>query len=187
MTIRVAVRIVVLAAIALSPPQLGLAQHLFPDERVLLELQRAADSYAFMHRQVERRLGLSHRAAGEPMTPIESAELASAIRTERPRSSPGEFFTPAVASAIRTRLMTARRSGCDPGELQSGIWRVPAIYGLANSAHAVPDCIVAVLPRLPIELEFRSTEGVLVLVDPHADLILDFLPHPTAATTASGR
>ena len=183
MNIRVAVRISLLAAIALSPAQPAPAQHLFPDERVLLEFQRAADSYAFVHRQMERRLGLAHRAAGEPMAPIESAELASAIRAERPRSLPGEFFTPGVTSAVRARLMTAVRRGCDAGELQSGISPVLRVYEPATSTHAVPDCIATALPQLPVELAFRSVEGALVLVDPHAGLVLDVLPRPITATT----
>ena len=159
------------------------AQDMFPDERALLEFQRAADSYAFLHRQVERKLGMAHRAGGMPGDRVEAAELAAAIRLERPRTSPGEFFTVSAAYAIRTRLMAAWRRGCDPGELQSGSWGVLRIYGAADLTRDLPECVIRALPPLPPELTFRSTEGVLVLVDMHAGLVVDVLPGPIAVTT----
>ena len=48
--------------------QLGAAATLaqeFLDVRATVEFQRAADRYAFMHRQTERRLGFAHLKAGE--------------------------------------------------------------------------------------------------------------------------
>ena len=159
----------------------ALAQQ-FPDQRATVEFQRAADRYAFMHRQAERRLGLAHLKAGEAVGEIGSDELAAAIRAERTRTSPGEFFTLDMAGLIGTRLITARRHGCDVGELGSGLWGVLRVNGPATRTNQLPECVMAVLPHLPPELEFRSTEGVLVLVDPHADLVVDVLPGPVVMT-----
>ena len=160
----------------------GLAQE-FPDVRAALEFQRAADGYAFMHRQTERRLGLAHRKAGEVVNEISSDELATAIRGERTRTSAGEFFTPAMAGVIAARLTSARRSGCNVGELESGRWGVLRVNGPATSTNPLPECVVAALPHLPPELEYRSTEGVLVLVDGHANLVVDVLPGPLSFTS----
>lgn len=155
----------------------GLAQE-FPDVRATVEFQRAADCYAFMHRQAERRLGLAHRKAGDAVSDIGSDELAAAIRAERTRTAPGEFFTPAMAGVIGSRLISARRSGCHVGELESGSRRVLRINGPATGTNPLPECVVAALPHLPPELEYRSAEGVLVLVDGHANLVVDVLPGP---------
>ena len=166
--------------------QLGAATSLaqeFPDVRATLEFQRAADSYAFMHRQAERRLGLAHRKAGEAVNEIGSDELAAAIRAERTRTSPGEFLTPAIAGVIGSRLIGARRSGCPLGELESGSRRVLRINGPATGTNQPPECVMAVLPYLPPELEYRSTDGVLVLVDGHANLVVDVLPGPLSLTS----
>lgn len=159
----------------------ALAQQ-FPDQRATVEFQRAADRYAFMHRQAERRLGLAHLKAGMPVSEIESEELAAAIRAERTRTSPGEFFSLEMVGIIRARLVGALRRGCDVGELQSGMWGVLRINGPATRTNPLPECVTAALPHLPPELEYRSTEGVLVLVDGHANLVVDVLPGPVVMT-----
>ena len=171
-------------AVALALQLGGAAAHAqeFPDEHVTVEFQRAADRYAFMHRQAERRLGFKHLKAGETVGEIESDELAAAIRADRTRTSPGEFFTFEMAGVIKTRLIHARRAGCDVGELQSGMSGVLRINGPATTTNPLPECVVAALPHLPPELEYRSSEGVLVLVDGHADLVVDVLPGPLAVT-----
>ena len=165
--------------------QLGAAAALaqeFPDERATVEFQRAADRYAFMHRQAERRLGLAHLKSGGAVSDIGSEELAAAIRAERTRTSPGEFFTLEIASVTRARLLRVSRRGCDIGELASGMWGVLRINGPATRTNQLPECVTEVLPHLPPELEYRSTEGVLVLVDGHANLVVDVLPGPVALT-----
>jgi hypothetical protein len=43
------------------------AQATFADTRAVIEFQRTADAYAFMHRQLERRVGMAHRRSGEPV------------------------------------------------------------------------------------------------------------------------
>ena len=40
-------------------------QDTFADTEAVIEFQRAADTYAFVHRQVERRIRVAHRRAGE--------------------------------------------------------------------------------------------------------------------------
>jgi len=65
------------------------AQDMFADTRAVVEFQRAADSYAFLHRQVENRLDLAHRRAGRPIDVIESRELAAAIIAQRSNAPEG--------------------------------------------------------------------------------------------------
>jgi hypothetical protein len=36
--------------------------------------------------------------------------------------------------------------------------------------------MIAALPQLPDELEYRSAGNVLLVVDPHANLVVDVLP-----------
>ena len=140
--------------------------------RPLVEFQRAADSYAFLHRQVERRLGFPHRRDA-----IEAAELAAAIIAERVRESRPALFTPAVASAFRERAIDAVHRGCDAGGLRTGAWDMSyGVHSPATGTRPVADCIAAALPSLPEELEYRSAGTVLLLVDPHANLVVDVLP-----------
>ena len=169
-------------ALALPLGAVAALAQAFPDERATVEFQRAADRYAFMHRQVERRLGFAHRRAGIEIDTIDRDQLAGWIRTMRPDASPGELFTPSAAAAISGRIVRAWRNGCDIGELQSGIWQVLRVNGPATLTRALDPCVVAALPALPPELEYRSAAGVLVLVDTHADLVVDVLPGPVVIT-----
>lgn len=154
------------------------AQDTFADTRAVVEFQRAADSYAFLHRRVESRIGLTHRRAGDAGDVVTTAELRTAILAERSRAIDSPLFTPAVVTAFRNMAAKAVRTpGCDPGGLRSGVWEM---YHQINSPAAgtkpVNACIAATLPALPDELEYRSAGTVLLLVDGHADLVVDVLP-----------
>jgi hypothetical protein len=49
-------------------------------------------------------------------------------------------------------------------------------YAPAAGSRPVSACIVSALPELPDELEYRSAGTVLLLVDHHANLVVDVLP-----------
>ena len=56
-------------------------------------------------------------------------------------------------------------------------WPEPVLFGF------VPPQLLAALPRLPEELQYRIVGNALVLWDHHANLIVDFLPEAFAALT----
>lgn len=126
------------------------AQTSFADEQAILQFQRAADSYAFAHRQTERR-------GAVPTTLVE-----------------GTLFTPAAANAFRSRIRSALASGCvlpDPG----ADFSVPRVNTATTGTAVVPPCIAAALPKLPAELEFRLSGVALVLADAHLHIVVDVL------------
>jgi hypothetical protein len=142
----------------------------FGDVNAIVQLQRAADTYAFLHRQVERRIGRPHSAAPD------SGAMAAAMREARSGAAPGEFFSPAAAAALRDILAAAGRApGCDAGDLRGSGGSVQ-VNGPATATRRLPGCLADALPHLPAELEFRSAGSTLVLVDGHANLIVDVLP-----------
>lgn len=137
---------------------------------------RAADAYAFLHRQVERQIGFAH-GRNRSGASIEASELAAAIRAERGKEGGGVFFTPAVAAAFRDAAGRAVRAACDAGELRTGVSKTAyAAHSPATNTHPITPCLAGVLPRLPDELEYRSAGTVLLLVDAHANLVVDVLP-----------
>jgi hypothetical protein len=144
------------------------------DMRAIVDFQRAADTYAFLHRQAEMRLELAHRGWQEA-DPVSSSELAKAIVARR--SPDARLFTPRVMSAFRELAARAARTpGCDPGALLTGVWEMRDVNAPATGTMPVPACIRDALPKLPDELEYRSAGTVLVVVDAHANLIVDLLP-----------
>lgn len=110
------------AAIVAAQPTVSVAQLDVPDVRAIVDFQRAADAYVFLHGQVELRLELAHRDAGSAPDPIEISELAGAIVARRPPPVQ-PIFTPRIVAVFRGLAAQASRSpGCDAGELRSGLW-----------------------------------------------------------------
>jgi len=118
------------------------------DDGVILQFQRAADSYAFQHRQTERR-----GAAPAPAPMVE-----------------GAFFTPPVAAALRDRL---RAAGCAAAGGQEFV--VPRVNSSTEGTSPLPSCMSAALPKLPPELEYRVAGVALLLADAHLHLVVDVL------------
>ena len=144
-------------------------------QRPIVDFQRAADSYAFLHRQVERQIGMAHRRTADAADTIDAEELAAGIVAARPQ--PAVLFTPAAAAAFRELASSALRAGCDAGELRTGVWELfHQPYTPAEGSRPLSPCMAAALPDLPDELEYRSAGTVLLIVDPHANLVVDVMP-----------
>ena len=118
------------------------------DNAAIVQFQRAADSYAFQHRQVERR--------GAP--PGVSAE--------------GAFFTPQAAAAFRDRLRAAR---CERPQAVDGSFVVPRVNSAIDGTSPLPPCLADALPKLPPELEYRFAGVALILADAHLHVVIDVL------------
>jgi nucleotide-binding universal stress UspA family protein len=145
----------------------GAAQVRFSDTEAIVHFQRTVDGYAFLHRQVERRFGMVHQA-----TPGSDA-MATAMREARPGAETGELLTPDIVAVIRVALSKAAHApNCGPPRLSNNI---PHVHDLADRTEPLPPCLLDVLPRLPAELEFRWSGDALVLVDTHANLIVDLI------------
>lgn len=134
------------------------------DVEAIIRFQRAADTYAFTHRQTERRLG------GDP----DRDALSRGMRVARPGQE-GDLISPVVGEVFRTRLDRAIRTGQCTAPAQGTDFRVPRVNESARGTATLPACLAAVLPKLPPELEFRSAGPALLLVDVHADLVIDVL------------
>jgi hypothetical protein len=140
-------RLVAIVALALIvPPTIGAGQSY--DDAAIVQFQRAADSYAFQHRQVERR--------GE--APGQLVEAA--------------FFTPQAAAAFRDRL---RRATCERPRAADGDFVVPRVNTTSDGTSPLPACLSAALPQLPPELEYRAAGAALLLADAHLHVVVDVL------------
>jgi hypothetical protein len=124
----------------------------FSNDQALLQFQRAADSYAFGHRQAERRGGVPSRAVE------------------------GTLFTPLAAAAFRSRIATAlKRAGCSLSERNDRDFVVPGVNAPSAGTGDVPTCVALALPKLPPELEYRRAGVALLLADAHLHVVVDVL------------
>jgi hypothetical protein len=111
--------------------------------------------------------------------------LAAKIRAARKDARRGEIFTPAIDCWFRD-MIDASLEGCDTRAILAwlneenppDVVLVPKINGRwpDGASHGpMPSKLLADLPRLPDELQYRILDGDLVLWDAHANLIVDFI------------
>lgn len=152
--------------LVLGAVQISRGQH-FDDVAAVMRFQRSADSYAFLHRQVQRRLG----------EPGEATLMADGMRRARPDAAVGDFFTPLVGTTLRSRIKAAFATPGCPWPPSDGVGRdLPRVNADAADTRPIPPCLAVALPNLPSELEYRQSGVALLLVDGHADLVVDVLP-----------
>ncbi len=159
------------------------------DARAIVSFQRAADEYAFLHRRIERQQPpLEIGSDAETLNrAIES--MAAALRVARPDAREGDLFAPAVRALFRAKIGAAlHRSGLSLADLELPIDEtddpVLRVHGAMpwKDAADMPPAVLAALPELPPELQYRFVGGDLVLVDVHASLIVDILRAPASDT-----
>jgi hypothetical protein len=155
------------------------------DELALAHFRKTVNRYVELHRRLEA--GLPSRTMSSDAEQNQRAvdALAAAIRDARLSARPGSVFTPQVADVFRRRIATAVRDvECDIATLldemeEAGLPGVPppVINGsLPWGLGDVPwPSILWRLPRLPDELEYRFVGRHIVLLDVHANLVVDIL------------
>jgi len=110
--------------------------------------------------------------------------LAARIQAMRQDAHQGDIFTPQVATLFR-RLMYPELDGQDGRNTKGNIddeqasmhLRVNARYPAGQPLQTLPPNILARLPQLPGELEYRVVGRHLVLRDADANIIVDFIPN----------
>jgi hypothetical protein len=155
------------------------------EERVLRDFDDRVNHYVRLHRRLERSLPPEHLFDDSEDMPVAGDPLRDALIDARPYAQAGSFFTPSVGYVITTRLERAIAGlGIAPGEVWiamnrgflSGVpdirvnGRFPAIRYMR-----IWPALLSALPALPKELEYRVVDRDLVLVDVHADLVIDIL------------
>lgn len=175
-----------------------------PDQTVpLLEelvatqtFEERVTQYVALHRVLEMtvpRLRPTH-----DMRQIEAAMQALALRLRlvRANAQQGDLITPDVARLFRRRIATCLPADewavilSEDTDEEEGVPAGPPPVLQVNMEWPdqmpfafVPPQMLAALPRLPAELQYRIIGNALVLWDHHANLIVDFLPGAFIATT----
>ncbi len=151
----------------------------------LLQFRASIHQYVQLHRRIEQQLP-PFRAHSDMQDIIEaSTAMAAALQTARADAREGDIFTREVAAVLRTRVADAlAASGFLPEEMVAATREeadeeapLPVVNGHFpwRRGAAMWPCVLDALPRLPHELQYRFVGRDLVLVDTHADLVVDIL------------
>jgi hypothetical protein len=150
------------------------------------QFDRGITRYLVLRRSVEQRV--PGPRVSTDLAEIHSAAdaQADAIRSARPRAKQGDIFTAKVAADFRRHIRAVLTiEGLRPDQLaerrddERGRPLAPAVNGRFdwNLNAVMPAVLIAALPPLPSELQYRFVERDLVLVDIVAGLVVDILPH----------
>jgi hypothetical protein len=151
------------------------------EREVLDRFQRRIDEYMALHRRLEK----GSPALGGPLDQVRSSQkaLAGKIRAERRTAAQGAIFDAETRAMFRRRL-SAQLDGPDGAGIRRAIsaeapafvlLRVNGEYPAGWSVSSVPPSILAALPKLPADLEYRFVRRDLILLDAHANLVVDFM------------
>jgi hypothetical protein len=164
----------------------GQAPKVNPDAQVLQDFTKRIESYMDLHERLEKKAP-PLKTTDDPAKIKASQEgLAAAIRAERQGAKQGEIFTPEIAAIFR-RLMYPEVKGREGAETKKAIKedapkagtvpiKVNAVYTEGAPLPSVPPNLLANLPKLPEDLEYRVIGHNLILRDVHANIIVDYLP-----------
>jgi hypothetical protein len=154
-----------------------------PDAMILADFQKRIDTYMDLHKRIEKE-SPPLKETKEPYKIQASQEvMARKIQEARKSAKPGEIFTPEIRQLFR-RLMYPETKGQEGSETKAAIkddapkgvpMRVNAKYPDAAPLPTVPPNLLAALPRLPEDLEYRFINKDLILRDVHANVIVDYI------------
>ena len=154
-----------------------------PDAALAVEFAKRVEAYLAIHKKaVDGLPKLSKESTPQEIDEHQRA-LARAIQLLRPRAKAGDIFTKDIRAYLR-RQLAAVFAGPDGRKLRSSIMdenpgpirvsangRYPDTVPLAT----MPPQVLAALPALPDEVEFRFIADRLILLDVPAHLIVDYI------------
>jgi hypothetical protein len=160
-----------------------------PDQNV----NPTAANLADFKMRVDEYLSVRKKAKGDApplkQTPdpaeirVATEALATAVRAARPDARQGDIFTPEIQMTFR-HLLSPELKGQEGQHAKKVLkddapigvpLKVNAKYPDGKSFPTVPANLLLNLPKLPSEVEYRIIGKNLILRDPGADLIVDFM------------
>lgn len=156
-----------------------------PDAPILRDFHDRIEQYMALHRKVAKEVPRLKETDDPGKIDATQTAIAAKIREARAGAGPGEIFTPDIRRVFR-RLMYPELTGPDAAgtkaalrEEKSEMKHVPlavnAEYPDTAPLPTVPPNLLAALPTLPEDLEYRIVGRNLILHDIDANIIVDYI------------
>ena len=145
--------------------------------------------YMALHRKVERYLPPVINWTDSQEAERSMTEMAAALRRVRWSAAEGEIFQSEISMAFRQFFATIS-SECQERLVDAAASAIGSRETVNDSftwatSRSVPPCLQERLPQLPIELHYRIVGSDLMLVDLHANLVVDVLRRAVVDTTVT--
>ena len=150
------------------------------------DFSNRVDAYPELRRRLESRLPAVTVTDDVGQLRRGRRTLAGAIRVARSGAAQGEFFTPATTAQFQlvlASIMDARMWAVimdeNPGAFGHDI---NGTYPDGKTFSTMPGLILAQLPELPDDIQFRFVGRHLILYDVRANTIIDRMPNAIRCT-----
>ena len=164
------------------------------DSAVIQEFQRRLRQYDAVRERLDAALPVQVVSWKGAVIIATRGAGNKALRSERLTAKQGDLFFPAIAALFR-RVILDSLQGMPAEDFLMMISEddatpmapacVNASYPNGGALTTMPSQLLQVLPRLPVGLEYRFNGRDLILWDPHAGLIIDFIPRVLSPTDES--
>ena len=156
-----------------------------PDAQLLADFSSRIDSYMALHNRLKKDAPKLKETKDPAQIKASQDGLAKKIQEARRDAKQGEIFTPEIRTLFR-RLMYPETKGVEgrenkaamaeeKSELKDVSLKVNAAYPDSAPLMTVPPNILAALPKLPEDLEYRFVNRHMILLDVHANIIVDYV------------
>lgn len=165
-----------------TPAQKATASPANPDSAILADFNARLDKYIRLQRALaEESPDLEETTNPAEITAAQEV-LAAKIRAVRKNARQGDIFTPQVAAMFR-RLMHPELKGAEGRETKAEIkedaatvmLKVNGTYPASQALSTVPPNLLANLPQLPPDVEYRIVGRHLLLRDVDANIMVDYI------------
>lgn len=153
--------------------------------------QKNVNAYLKVHQEQEKKVpALKPGATAKDINDHKSA-FGKALRSARADAKQGDIFgtsAPAFQALLARELKGPENSSLrkavkdeNPAKKLAGPIEIHIneTYPSSLPLSTMPPALLAGLPRIPLDLEYRVMGRVLILHDRDADMIVDFLPEAT--------
>jgi hypothetical protein len=143
------------------------------------------NEYVKLHKKVNDKVHPLKPTASPEAIARHERELAHGIREAREHAHPGDIFAPEISREFR-RLIALAMQGSNGTRVNQSLQRAEPVqldlrvnraYPASLPLQSTPATLLANLPTLPKDLEYRIAGHSLILRDVDANLIIDFIPN----------
>jgi hypothetical protein len=153
------------------------------DSAIIQDFEKRVAAYVKLRDSVESGSPKLKSTESQARISHYESELGHAIRQARKNAQPGDIFSPEIAGEFR-RLTAIAMQPADAEHIKQSLRRAEPVqlhlhinekYPDGVPLQSSPPSLLANLPPLPKEIEYRITGTDLVLLDTRANLIVDLI------------
>jgi hypothetical protein len=155
-----------------------------PDAATIEAFEKRVDAYVALRRKLEASLPAMAKQTTPQQADAHQRALAKLMQQARADAKQTDIFTPPMQELVR-RLLAPVFTGKAGEQIKAEITDkeykgnvkliVNGRYPDEVPVSTMPPQVLASLPKLPEELEYRFVLTTLILFDPHAHIIPDFV------------